>query len=85
MQNLGPHPKLTETEKKVKVKVAQLCQTLCHSMDCIHGILQATVLEWEPFPSNRNCILKKAQVISMYITTQEASLVAYTLKTASLV
>ena len=32
--------------------VAQLCPTLCHSMDCslpvssIHGILQARILEW---------------------------------------
>ena len=35
-----------------KVKVSQLCPTLCDSMDCsllgssIHGILQARVLEW---------------------------------------
>ena len=33
-------------------KVAQLCPTLCNPMDCslsgssLHGILQATVLEW---------------------------------------
>ena len=32
--------------------VAQLCQTLCHPMDCslpsssVHGILQARILEW---------------------------------------
>ena len=35
-----------------KVKVAQLCPTLCHPMDCsppgssVHGILQARTLEW---------------------------------------
>ena len=37
---------------KVKVLVAQLCPTLCDSMDCllpdssVHGILQARILEW---------------------------------------
>ena len=33
------------------------CPTLCNHMDCnppgsfVHGILQARILEWEPFPS----------------------------------
>ena len=32
---------------KVKVKVAQLCLTLCDPMDyTVHGILQARILEW---------------------------------------
>ena len=36
---------------KVKVKVAQ-CLTLCDPMDyTVHGILQARILEWVPFPS----------------------------------
>ena len=38
---------------KVKVKVTQLCLTLCNPMDYIvHGILQARILEWvaTPFP-----------------------------------
>ena len=42
-----------QSEKKVKVKVAQSCLTLCDPMDCIvHGILQARILEWVaiPFP-----------------------------------
>ena len=40
--------------RKVKVKVAQLCPTLCDPMDCIvHGILQATILEWVVFPFSR--------------------------------
>ena len=40
--------------KKVKVKVAQSCPTLCDSMDCIvHGILQARILEWVSFPFSR--------------------------------
>ena len=36
---------------KVKVKVAQLCLTLCDSTDyTVHGILQARILEWVAFP-----------------------------------
>ena len=39
---------------KVKVKVAQSCQTLCDPMDYIvHGTLQARILEWIAFPSSR--------------------------------
>ena len=31
----------------VKVKVTQLCPTLCGPMDCtVHGLLQARILEW---------------------------------------
>ena len=40
----------------VKVKVAQLCLTLCDSVDCtytVHGILQARILEWVAFPFSR--------------------------------
>ena len=41
-------------EGVVKVKVAQLCPTLCKPMDCIvHGILQARILEWVAFPFSR--------------------------------
>ena len=40
--------------KKVKVKVAQLCPTLCDPMDyTVHGILQARILEWVAFPFSR--------------------------------
>ena len=36
---------------KMKVKVAQLCPTLCDPMDyTVHGILQARILEWVAFP-----------------------------------
>ena len=36
---------------KVKVKVTQLCPTLCNPMDyTVHGILQARILEWVAFP-----------------------------------
>ena len=36
---------------KVKVKVAQLCLTICNPMNyTVHGILQARVLEWVAYP-----------------------------------
>ena len=39
---------------KVKVEVAQSCQTLCDPMDyTVHGILQARILEWAAVPSSR--------------------------------
>ena len=38
----------------VKMKVAQLCLTLCDTMDyTLHGILQARILEWVAFPFSR--------------------------------
>ena len=38
----------------MKVKVAQLCPTLCDPMDyTVHGILQARILEWAAFPFSR--------------------------------
>ena len=37
----------------MKVKVTQPCLTLCDPMDCIHGILQARILEWVAFPFSR--------------------------------
>ena len=37
-----------------KVKIAQLCLTLCDPMDYrVHGILQARILEWVTFPFSR--------------------------------
>ena len=39
---------------KVKVKVAQLCSTLCDPIDyTVHGILQAKILEWVAFVFSR--------------------------------
>ena len=36
----------------MKVKVTQSCPTLCDPMDyTVHGIPQAIILEWVPFPS----------------------------------
>ena len=38
----------------LKVKVAQLCLTLCEPIDYIvHGIIQARILEWGAFPFSR--------------------------------
>ena len=39
------------------LKVAQLCPTLCDPVDYIvHGILQARILEWVPFPLRLNLL-----------------------------
>ena len=36
------------------MKVAQLCLTLCHTIDyTVHGILQARILEWVAFPFSK--------------------------------
>ena len=36
------------------VKVAQLCPTVCDSMDyTVHGFLQARILEWVAYPFSR--------------------------------
>ena len=47
--------KKTEKKKKrVKMKVTQLCLTLCDPMDyTVHEILQARILEWVAFPFSR--------------------------------
>ena len=38
----------------LKVKVAQLCLTLCEPMDyTVHGTLQARILEWAAVPLSR--------------------------------
>ena len=39
----------------MKVKVTQLCLTLCIPMDYrVHGILQTRILEWVDFPFSRD-------------------------------
>ena len=43
-----------ENTESVKVKVTQLCLTLCDPMDyTVHGILQARILEWVAIPFSR--------------------------------
>ena len=50
------------------VKVAQLCPTLCDPMDCIvHGILQASVLEWVAFPFSRGSSQPRDQTQDSHI------------------
>ena len=40
---------------KVKVKVVQLCLTLCDPLDfTVHGIFQAKILEWVAYPFSSN-------------------------------
>ena len=52
-QIVGHHwaTELTELMDHLKVKVAELCPTLCDPMDyTVNGILQARILEWVTFP-----------------------------------
>ena len=43
-----------QLSERKKVKVTQLCPTLCDLMDYIvHGILQARILEWVALPFSR--------------------------------
>ena len=54
LTNLQKFNTFLATQTKVKVKVSQLCLTLCDPMDCIvHGILQARLLEWVASPFSR--------------------------------
>ena len=46
----------------VKVKVVQLCPTLCDPMDyTVHGILQARILEWVAFSSSKRSSQPRGQ------------------------
>ena len=48
------HVESNSQSESVKVKVAQLCLTLCDPMDhTVHGFLQARILEWVSFPFSR--------------------------------
>ena len=52
----------------VKVKVAQLCLTLCNPMDYrILGILQARTLEWVAFPFSRGSSQLRDQTLVSHI------------------
>ena len=53
LQNFGFGNDLLD-DTKVKVKLAQSCPTLCDPMDnTVHGLLQASILEWVTFPFSR--------------------------------
>ena len=57
---LDVHRTFRKTGKKMKVKVAQSCLTLCNTMDCstlvssVHRILQTRILEWVAMPFSRD-------------------------------
>ena len=55
---------------EVKVKVTQLCPTLCHPMDSTaHGLLQARTPEWVTFPFSRGPSQPRDQTqVSYYLT-----------------
>ena len=49
--------------QEMKVKVSQLCLTLCNPMDyTVHGILQARTLEWVAFPFSRGSSQPRDQI-----------------------
>ena len=57
-----PHPGIEprslalweDSLQSMKVKVAQLCLTVCDPMgNRVHGVLQARILEWVAFPFYR--------------------------------
>ena len=53
-KSLSVQISLKVSRKELKVRVAQLYPTLCNPMDStVHGILQATILEWVAFPFSR--------------------------------
>ena len=59
---------LFPTPCQLKVKVAQSCPVLCDPMDyTVHGILQATVLEWVTFPFSRGSSSPRDQTQVSYI------------------
>ena len=52
----------------MKVKVAQLCPTLCDPIDyTVHGIFQARILEWVAFPVARGSSQPRDQTQVFYI------------------
>ena len=54
---------------RVKVKVAQSCPTLCDPTDyTVHGILQASILEWTAFPFSRGSSQPRYQTQVSHMT-----------------
>ena len=57
----------------MSAKLLRLCPTLCYPMDCslpgssVHGILQASVLEWIAMPSSRGSSPPRDQTFSMHL------------------
>jgi len=54
---------MREAQLKMKVKVAQLCPTLCDPRDYrVHGILQARILEWVAVPFSKGSSQPRDQI-----------------------
>ena len=54
----------------MKVKVTQSCPTLGDSMDLVHGILQARILEWVAFPFSRGSSQPRDQTRLSHIASR---------------
>ena len=60
-------------ESLVVVLVAQSCLTLCNPTDCslpgscVHGILQARILEWVAMPSSRGSSRPRDRICTAYV------------------
>ena len=52
----------------VKVKVAQLCPTLCDPLDIVHGILRARILMWVAFPFSGGSSQPRDRIQISYIS-----------------
>ena len=54
LERLSLESTLPALPEVLKVKVTQLCPTLCDPVDyTVHGILQARILEWVAYPFSR--------------------------------
>ena len=70
-----------QTFKVLKMKVVQLCLTLCNSMDCslpgssIHGVFQARILEWFaiPFPDIYALIRTSSSITAQFLFLKNES------------
>ena len=52
--------------RRVKMKVAQSCPTLCDPMDyTVHGIIQARIVEWVAFPFSRGSSQPRDWILSI--------------------
>ena len=64
-------PKYPSGLYKMKVKVSQLCSTLCNPMDyTVHGIFQAIILEWVAVPVSRGSSQTRDQTQVSHIASR---------------
>ena len=73
-----------DVEELMRLKIAQLCPTLCDPMDdTVHGILQARILEWVASPFSRGSSQPRVQAQVSHITGR--SLTSWAKREAQLV